>query len=107
MKKIIISLLLSMVIFPSIARQKGDSDLFQVSVGEKKIPVYAVKVSPEDSLLRMKGMDDKKGSAAIYEMAAFCTFDIDGPAVVKVKADRDVQSVGRLHLKQCRETGLR
>lgn len=82
-----------MVIFPSIARQKGDSDLFQVSVGEKKIPVYAVKVSPEDSLLRMKGMDDKKGSAAIYEMAAFCTFDIDGPAVVKVKADRDVQSV--------------
>ena len=56
-----------MVIFPSIARQKGDSDLFQVSVGEKKIPVYAVKVSPEDSLLRMKGMDDKIGAFVVAE----------------------------------------
>ena len=92
MKKIIVTLLLAVVVFPAIAK-KGDSDLFRVTAGERKIPVYALKVSPEDSLLRMKGMDDKKGSAAIYETAAFCTFDIDRPTAVTVRADREVQSV--------------
>lgn len=92
MKKIIVTLLLAVAVFPAIAK-KGDSDLFRVTAGERKIPVYSLKVSPEDSLLRMKGMDDKKGSAAIYETAAFCTFDIDRPTAVTVRADREVQSV--------------
>lgn len=93
MKKIIISLLLAMAVIPCMASRKGDSDLFEVKAGGKKVPVYEVKVSPKDSLLRMKGMDDKKGSAAIYELAAFCTFDIDKPTMVTVKADREVESV--------------
>lgn len=65
---------------------------FSVSIAGKKVTVYPVKVSPADSLMRMKGMDDKHGSADIYEMAAFCSADIPAPGLVKVKVNKDVTS---------------
>ncbi|MBO7602839.1 MAG: endo-polygalacturonase [Bacteroidales bacterium] len=65
---------------------------FSVTVAGKKVTVYPVKVSPADSLMRMKGMDDKHGSADIYEMAAFCSADISKPSTVKVKLNKDVNS---------------
>ena len=65
---------------------------YEVRFGGKKVTVYDVRVSPEDSLRRMKGMDDKKGSKDIYEMAAFCYKEVDGPTTVKVKAPVDVVS---------------
>ena len=65
---------------------------FEVKIDGKKVTVYDLKVSPQDSLWRMKGMDDKKGSKDIYEWAAFCYKDVEGPAVVKVKAPVDVSS---------------
>ncbi len=93
MKKLMPMMLLFMTLLVSAAAPGGKNNLFQVRASGKKVPVYPLKVSPADSLSRMKGMDDKAGSAAIYEMAAFCTFDIDSPAPVKVKADKDVHSV--------------
>lgn len=93
MRKIIAIALCSLVSLGLAAKPKGESKLFQVCAGGKKVSVHALKVSPQDSLLRMRGMDDKKGSAAIYEMAAFCSFETKGETLVKVKADRDVESV--------------
>ena len=65
---------------------------YSVTIAGKKVTVYPVKVSPADSLMRMKGMDDKHGSADIYEMAAFCSADISAPSVVKVKLNKEVTS---------------
>ena len=87
MKKLAIILLLAASILPAFA--KGD---YSVSIAGKKAVVHAVKVSPSDSLRRMKGMDDKQGSAGIYEMAAFCSADITGPSTVKVKVNKEVTS---------------
>ena len=44
---------------------------YTVTAGGRKVKVYEMKVSPADSLSRMRGMDDKQGSASIYEMAAY------------------------------------
>lgn len=93
MKKLLLVAVMSLLALAVSARPKGDSRLFTVNAGGKKVPVYAVKVSPADSILRMKGMDDKKGSADIFELAAFCTFDTKSATTVRVKADRDVTSV--------------
>ena len=87
MKKIAAILLLAASVLPAFA--KGD---YSVSIAGKKAVVHAVKVSPADSLRRMKGMDDKQGSAGIYEMAAFCSADIAGPSTVKVKVNKEVTS---------------
>ena len=87
MKKIVAILLLAASVLPAFA--KGD---YSVSIAGKKAVVHAVKVSPADSLRRMKGMDDKQGSASIYEMAAFCSADITGPSTVKVKVNKEVTS---------------
>lgn len=87
MKKIVAILLLAASVLPAFA--KGD---YSVSIAGKKAVVHAVKVSPADSLRRMKGMDDKQGSADIYEMAAFCSADITGPSTVKVKVNKEVTS---------------
>lgn len=87
MKKLAIILLLAASILPAFA--KGD---YSVSIAGKKAVVHAVKVSPSDSLRRMKGMDDKQGSAGIYEMAAFCSADITDPSTVKVKVNKEVTS---------------
>lgn len=93
MKKLSSIVVLLLAVLSSAAGTKSESKLFRVRSGGKAVPVYDLKVSPSDSLLRMKGMDDKKGSAAIYEMAAFCTFDIASPVKVEVKAGEDVQDV--------------
>lgn len=83
----LLSLLCLLLTFPV-----GCKSRYDVRIDGKKVTVYDVKVSPADSLLRMKGMDDKKGSKDIFDMAAFCSADIAGPALVKVKAPESVQS---------------
>ena len=82
MKRIAALILMLSVLLPVRAKCKSS---FDVRVGGKKVTVYDLRVSPADSLLRMKGMDDKKGSKDIFEKAAFCSADIDAPALVKVK----------------------
>ena len=89
MKRILSILLLAAISLPAHAAKDTP---FQVSVAGRKVRVHELKVSPADSLMRMRGMDDKEGSAAIYEMAAFCSFELRKSATVKVKTDRDVVS---------------
>ena len=89
MKRILSILLLTAIALPTLAAKDTP---FQVSVAGRKVRVHELKVSPADSLMRMRGMDDKEGSAAIYEMAAFCSFELRKSATVKVKTDRDVVS---------------
>lgn len=89
MKRIVSLILLLSVLLPFRAKCKSS---FDVRVGGKKVTVYDLRVSPADSLLRMKGMDDKKGSKDIFEKAAFCSADIDAPALVKVKVTSEVRS---------------
>ena len=89
MKRIAALILMLSVLLPVRAKCKSS---FDVRVGGKKVTVYDLRVSPADSLLRMKGMDDKKGSKDIYEKAAFCSADIDAPAIVKVKVTSEVRS---------------
>ena len=93
MKKLTSIMVLLFAVLSSAAEPKSESKLFRVRAGGRAVPVYALKVSPADSLARMKGMDDKKGSASIYEMAAFCTFDIGSSVKVEVQAYEDVRSV--------------
>ena len=88
MKKIINILILALAVLPLAA--KGSP--FSVKVDGRKVSVYEAKVSPADSLRRMKGMDDKKGSADIFETAYFCSADITGPSTVKVKVGYDVHT---------------
>lgn len=90
MKKILSILLLCALALSAMA---GEKVPFQVRYGKKKATVYPLKVSPVDSLTRMRGMDDKEGSAKIFEMAAFCSFDIEEPTVVTVKYNQPVNSV--------------
>lgn len=89
MKKLLSILLLAALCLPALAAPKVP---FQVRYGKKKATVYPLKVSPVDSLTRMRGMDDKEGSAKIFEMAAFCSFDIDAPTTVTVKYASAVHS---------------
>ncbi|MBR1509109.1 MAG: endo-polygalacturonase [Bacteroidales bacterium] len=89
MRKVLSILLLACLAFSLEAAPKVP---FQVRYGKKKATVYPLKVSPKDSLLRMRGMDDKKGSAAIFEMAAFCSFDIEEPTCVTVKVRHNIGS---------------
>ena len=89
MKRIAALILMLSVLLPVRAKCKSS---FDVRVGGKKVTVYDLRVSPADSLLRMKGMDDKKGSKDIFEKAAFCSADIDAPAIVKVKVTSEVRS---------------
>ena len=89
MKRIAALILMLSVLLPVRAKCKSS---FDVRVGGKKVTVYDLRVSPADSLLRMKGMDDKKGSKDIFEKAAFCSADIDAPALVKVKVTSEVRS---------------
>ena len=90
MKKILSLLILCALALPALA---GPKVPFEVRYGKKKATVYPLKVSPADSLSRMRGMDDKEGSAKIFEMAAFCSFDIAEPVKVTVKYNAPVHSV--------------
>lgn len=89
MRRLLSILLLSLLVLPLGAKDKVP---FEVRFAGKKVRVYEVRVSPRDSLLRMKGMDDKKGSKDIFEMAAFCSEDIAGPTLVKVRYSSEVKS---------------
>ena len=93
MRKLFSALLLLFLALPLAGRVGERSKLFQVSCEGKKVFVHTLKVSPKDSLTRMRGMDDKEGSADIFEWAAFASFDIAGPSTVKVKAAEEVRSV--------------
>ena len=93
MKKVLYIALLMLLSLPLAAKGGERSPLFKVTYGRKTALVHQLKVSPADSLRRMRGMDDKEGSAAIFEMAAFATFDIAGPTQVTVKVPYPVQSV--------------
>lgn len=89
MRKVLYMLLLGLLCLQGAARNRTP---WQVRYGKKTAVVYPLKVSPADSLLRMRGMDDKEGSADIFEMAAFTSFDIAAPVVVTVKVPQPIRS---------------
>jgi hypothetical protein len=69
------------------------SKAFAVKVEGKECPVYTAKVAPRDPAKRWLAMDDKKNSANYFEMAAFSTFDMEGPVRVTVTCPEQVRSV--------------
>lgn len=69
------------------------SKAFAVEVEGKECPVYAAKVAPREPARRWLAMDDKKNSADYFAMAAFATFDVEGPARVAVTCPEEVRSV--------------
>jgi polygalacturonase len=74
------------------------STTWQVSVLNKKLPVYLVKVGPADITARMKAMDDKQNSAAYYDTAAFTAFDMEGEVPVLINYTTVINSVKVLPL---------
>lgn len=60
------------------------SKAYKVSVSGQQVPVYEVKVAPEDAQRRWKAMDDKANSADYFDKAAFAYFDLKGTATVTV-----------------------
>ena len=90
MKKIVSSILLLSLVLPLLGKNPEASKLFQLTYGGKKALVHNLRVSPSDSLRRMRGMDDKEGSADIFELAAFASFEIAAPTQVKVRVPAPV-----------------
>jgi hypothetical protein len=68
------------------------SDRFTVAVDGRPSPAYRALVAPGDDKLRWRAMDDAAHSAEIFDVAAFSTFDVDGPATVTVTCPADVRS---------------
>lgn len=63
---------------------------YKVSVSGLQVPVYEVKVAPEDAQRRWKAMDDKANSADYFDKAAFAYFDLKGSATVTVTVPAQV-----------------
>lgn len=57
---------------------------YTVTVADKEIPVYAVKVAPADPARRWKAMDNKVHSADFFATAAFASFDMKGAVKITV-----------------------
>lgn len=104
-KKLVITLLFPLICFSSQSNKnensgqvtifpapKGEaiSHLYKISVLGKEVPVYNVKVAPEDEQRRWKAMDDKINSADYYDTAAFAYFDMEGSATVKVSVSQSI-----------------
>lgn len=66
---------------------------YTVTVQEQPVPVYIAKVGASNEKLRAKGMDDKQGSAGIYDLAAFASFDIRGSVTVTVSNPAEITAV--------------
>lgn len=68
------------------------SQLYRVWVEGRQLPVYPAKVGSADLALRYKGMDDKHLSASVFSVAAFGTFDMQGPVQVTVQVPDQVKT---------------
>lgn len=68
------------------------SQRFQVSVDGVSVPVYNVKVAPENETRRWAAMDDKVNSHTYYETAAFAYFDMQNAVEVSVTVPTSVLS---------------
>ncbi|MHC4165336.1 MAG: glycosyl hydrolase family 28 protein [Planctomycetota bacterium] len=68
------------------------SNDYTVRVGDRNIPVHAVKVAPADKTLRWKAMDDKTNSAKYFETASFAYFDMRKPVTVTVTHPEPITS---------------
>lgn len=69
------------------------SERFQIKVDGINLPVYNVKVAPEDETSRWSAMDDKQNSHTYYETAAFAYFDLKGEVEVEVTVPNSILSV--------------
>lgn len=69
------------------------SQRFEVVADGLKVPVYNVKVAPENEANRWAAMDDKANSHNYYETAAFAYFDIKGEIEVEVTVPTSILSV--------------
>jgi hypothetical protein len=74
---------------PPAAEQSRD---FTVTIEGKAVPVYAVKVAPADPARRSQAMDDVANSAKFFDIAAFASFDMNGPVQVTVACPAAIQS---------------
>ena len=77
--------------FPAPAGVPLSAD-FAVAVDGRPSPAYAARVAPADEKQRWRAMDDVAHSADFFDMAAFSTFDVGGPATVAVTCRVDVRS---------------
>ena len=66
---------------PPAAEQSPD---FTVTVEGETVPVYSAKVAPADPARRWQAMDDVANSAKCFDLAAFASFDLNGPVQVTV-----------------------
>jgi hypothetical protein len=74
---------------PPPAEQSGD---FIVTVEGKTVPVYNVKIAPADPARRSQAMDDVANSAKFFDVAAFGSFDMNGPVQVTVTCPAAIRS---------------
>jgi hypothetical protein len=79
-------------IYPAPSEELLSED-FKVFVEGENLPVYSVKVAPEDQELRWKAMDDKENLGKYYDEAAFAYFDMNDEVDIKVTNDEEIRSV--------------
>ncbi len=73
----------NVIIYPVPDKSLLSAD-YTVQVEGKDVPVYDLKVSPEDAAQRTSAMDDKMNTGQYFVKAAFTYFDTDGGVNVSV-----------------------
>jgi hypothetical protein len=80
-----------------VVYQAPDSEIlankYKVSVSGKKVPVYNVKIAPEDAQRRWKAMDDKANSADYFDSAYFAYFDQTGRQKITVTSLEAIKKI--------------
>jgi len=66
-----------LVIYPAPAGEPL-STAYKLQVGGRDVPVYLLRVSPQDKTLRLNSVDDKSQYGLKYDQAAMAYFDADG-----------------------------
>ena len=79
------------VIYPAPAGE-ALSNAYKLQVGGRDVPVYLLRVSPQDKTLRLNSVDDKSQYGLKYEEAAFAYFDADGMVDMTVTFDGPVSA---------------
>ena len=74
------------------------SNIYQVSVAGKNVPVYLAKIGAANDTRRFKAVDDLMHSADYFDTAAFAYFDMEGSVTIKVTFDQIIRTAKILPL---------
>jgi anti-sigma factor RsiW len=88
---LVVPMVSSVNVYPAPEGETLSKD-YAVTAGGKAVPVYTARVAPADPARRWKAMDDVAHSAEYFDMAAFASFDMQGPVEITVTCPDEIKS---------------